>query len=179
MADSPHPGLKIVKTGLAGLTTPPDMLAEIMSPDSFSTEDERFWAPLGNECFSKPLILSVSEGYYVHLLLVKRPGIVNRHRHSQQVQLLTLKGHWHYPEKDWVAGPGTYVFEPPGDVHTLVVPEGGAPMMFVAFVRGALLYVDEQGNLTGYDDVFTRLEAVRKHHRASGLGDEHLQRVIR
>lgn len=172
-------GLKIEKTGMGALTLPPDIVGEIVTNDAFAPADERLWAPLGNECYSRPLCLNVTEGYYVHILRVKKPGIVNRHRHSGQVQLLTLKGHWHYPEKDWVAGPGTYVFEPPGDVHTLIVPEVGAEMVFVAFVRGALLYVDERGELTGYDDVFTRLETARRHYEAVGLDPEHLQRIIR
>ncbi|MGB0252355.1 MAG: cupin domain-containing protein [Paracoccaceae bacterium] len=35
-----------------------------------------------------------------------------------------IKGKWHYLEHDWVATEGSYVFEPPGETHTLVVPEG-------------------------------------------------------
>jgi 2,4'-dihydroxyacetophenone dioxygenase len=171
--------LKIIKTGMGALVAPPDMLADIMRPDAFGEADPRQWVPLGDDNFSLPLCLNVSEGYWVHLLRATKPGVINRHRHSAPVHLMTIKGHWHYPEKDWVAGPGTYVFEPPGDIHTLCVPEGGAEMVFMANVRGALLYVDEKGALAGYDDVFTRIEACRRHYSAIGLGPDYVKRFIR
>ena len=139
--------LKIVKTGQGSLAPPPDMLPEIVRPDALTETDPRQWVPRGGGNYSLPLCLNVSEGYWVHLLRATEPGIINRHRHTSPVHLITLKGHWHYPEKDWVAAPGTYVFEAPGDVHTLCVPEGGAEMAFMANVRGALLYVDEEGPL--------------------------------
>src|SRR5215469_1217200 len=161
--------LKIVKTGLGQLVLPPEMIQEIVLPNAFAETPTAEWVPLGNECYSRPLCLNVSEGYWAHLFRVRKPGFVNRHRHSSQVHVLTLKGHWHYPEKNWVAAAGTYVFEPPGDVHTLIVPEGGAEMMFLSIVRGALLYVDEQGKTVGYDDVFTRIESARRHYAAVGL----------
>nr|WP_321440639.1 2,4'-dihydroxyacetophenone dioxygenase family protein [uncultured Hyphomonas sp.] len=158
---------------------PVDMLPDIIQPDTWLGHDERAWVPLGNECYSMPLCLNVSEGYWVHLMRVRKPGIINRHRHSSPVHVMTLKGHWHYPEKDWIASAGTYVFEPPGDYHTLCVPEGGAEMIFMANVKGALLYVDEDGNPNGYDDVFTRIDSARRHYEAIGLGADYVKRYIR
>jgi quercetin dioxygenase-like cupin family protein len=38
------------------------------------------------------------------------------------VHAFTLRGEWHYLEHDWIAKTGDYVFEPPGETHTLVVP---------------------------------------------------------
>ena len=158
---------------------PPDMLAEIVRHGTLAETDPREWVPLSPTTFSLPLCLSVGEGYWVHLLRATEPGFINRHRHTNPVHVLTLKGHWHYPEKGWTAGPGTYVCEPSGDVHTLVVPEGGAEMMFMANVKGGLLYVDEQGRLTGHDDVFTRIESARRHYEAVGLGSDYVKRFIR
>ena len=171
--------LKIQKTGQGNISPPPDMLPEIVRPECWTTANESEWIPLGNENYSLPLCLNISEGYWVHLLRVRQPGIINRHRHSSPVHVLTLKGHWHYPERDWVAGPGTYVFEAPGDVHTLCVPEGGTEMIFMANVKGTLLYVDEDGNPTGYDDVFTRIDAARRHFKEVGLGTDHVRKFIR
>ena len=168
-----------IKTDMGKLVAPADAINEIVIPDSLAPVDERLWAPIGGECYSRPLLLNVTDGYYVHALRVKRPGLINRHRHTGQVHVLTLKGYWHYPEKDWTAGPGTFVFEPPGEIHTLIVPEGGAEMVFIAFVRGALQYVDEDGALTGFDDVFTRLETARRHYDSVGLDKQTLERIIR
>ena len=63
----------------------------------------------------KPLILSVSQGFYVNLLKVRQSGVLSRHRHSGPVHAFTLRGSWHYLEHDWVAREGDYAFEPPGD----------------------------------------------------------------
>jgi hypothetical protein len=166
-------------SGIKGVPLPVDMLADIVQPDAFAERDPREWVPINEAMWTRPLILNVSQGYWIHLLKVGRPGVINRHRHSSQVNIFTLKGQWLYPEKDWVAVPGTYVFEPPGDVHTLVVPEGGAEMIFLSFVTGALLYVDEKGALTGYDDVFTRIDQARSHYTAIGLGADFVKRMIR
>ena len=162
------------------LVPPPlDMLAEISLAGALDPQDPREWVPVGTEIWSRPLCLNVSQGYWVHLLRAGRPGMINRHRHSSQVHVITLKGCWRYPERDWVAGPGTYVFEPPGDTHTLVIPEGGAEMVFLSFVTGTLLYVDEAGEVIAYDDVFTRIDAARRHYAAVGLGEDYVKRLIR
>ena len=69
-----------------------------------------------------------------------------------------IKGKWRYLEHDWIADEGSFVYEPPGEVHTLVVPDDCQEMITFFIVHGALMYVDPQGKATGYDDVFTRLE---------------------
>jgi quercetin dioxygenase-like cupin family protein len=59
----------------------------------------------------------------MNLLKMRKSGVLSRHRHPQAVHGLVLKGRWHYLEHDWVAEEGSYVFEPPGETHTLVVPD--------------------------------------------------------
>lgn len=169
--------LGITKTGMGMLAAPLDMIPEIVEHGAFT--DDVHWVELGPGVHSRPLCLNVTEGYWAHLLRVRTPGVINRHRHVAPVQILTIKGHWHYPEKDWIASPGDFVLEPPGDIHTLVVPEGGTEMMFLSIVRGALIYFDEQGVTTGFDDVFSRIEAARRHFVTAGLGSDYVKRFIR
>ena len=86
-------------------------------------EDPRVWVPQ-TECLSfRPLCFCVSQGYYVNLLKFKGGGVLGCHRHPSPVHALTLKGSWGYKEHDWNAKPGTYVFEPPGETHSLIVDE--------------------------------------------------------
>ncbi|NDB10250.1 MAG: cupin, partial [Burkholderiaceae bacterium] len=40
-------------------------------------------------------------------------------------------------------------------------------------------YVDPQGNATGYDDVFTRIEKYRAHFENVGLGADYVKRFMR
>ena len=103
---------------------PPDMQDELFWKDAREPEDERLWIPSGPGRWSRPLCYNVSQGYWVHLTKVTQAGIVSRHRHPAPVHGFVLEGRWRYLERDWVATAGSYLYEPPGDVHTLVVDEG-------------------------------------------------------
>ena len=46
-------------------------------------------------------------------------------------------------------------------------------------VNGAMIYVDPDGNCTGYDDVFTRIDKCRKHYIKIGLGEGFIDQFIR
>ncbi|KAL3760302.1 hypothetical protein ACHAWU_006300 [Discostella pseudostelligera] len=149
--------------------------------NSDTNEDPRIWVPQTPTLSFRPLCLCTSQGYYVNLLKFTGGGILGRHRHSSPVHALTLKGSWKYREHSWHAYPGTYVFEPPGETHTLVVDADCEEMVALFHVTGSLLYVDEETNeeLIGYDDVFTKLEKARRWYRECGLGAEYADQFIR
>ena len=42
-----------------------------------------------------------------------------------------------------------------------------------------MVYVDEKGNTTGYEDVFTKIEMCRKHYIAVGLGADYVDQFVR
>jgi 2,4'-dihydroxyacetophenone dioxygenase len=65
------------------------------------------------------------------------------------VHAFTLRGRWRYLEHDWVASPGDYAFEPPGETHTLVVPDDVKEMATLFHVTGGYTYVDPYGEALG------------------------------
>lgn len=142
-------------------------------------KDDALWVPSTPTVSFKPLLLCASQGYYINLLRVRGSGIVSRHRHSGPVHAMVLKGRWHYLEHDWVAEAGGYAFEPAGETHTLVVPEDVAEMITWFHVTGGYTYVDPLGVAQGYEDVFTKIEAVRRHYAAIGLPVADLEHIIR
>jgi quercetin dioxygenase-like cupin family protein len=154
------------------------MVSDLVEHEVLS-EDERLWVPIGELSWSRPIHLNVTGGFYVHLLRVRRSGVLQRHRHSGAVHAYVIRGRWHYLEHDWVAETGSYVFEPPGETHTLVVPDDCNEMLTLFTVHGALMYVDPQGDATGYDDVFTRIGCYRAHFEAVGLGADYVLRFMR
>jgi hypothetical protein len=159
---------------------PSDALPEIFIPQVLpGVDDELLWVPQ-TDCVSfRPLCLCVSGGYYVNLLRVRGSGVLSRHRHPGPVHGHVLKGRWRYLEHEWEATQGSYVFEPPGEIHTLVVPEGVDEMITLFHVTGSLLYCDVDGNVEGADDVFTKLELAKKHYKAVGLGENFVQQFVR
>ena len=156
---------------------PHDMRPDLVVPDVMPA-DERLWVPLNDGVWSRPLHFNVTAGQYTHVMRVTRSGIIARHRHTGPVFAHILKGRWHYLEHDWVAEEGSYIFEPPGETHTLVVPEGCNEMVTLFQVNGALIYVDPQGKATGYEDVFTRVEKARAHSAKVGLGEGYVDQFI-
>ena len=90
-----------------------------------------------------------------------------------------IKGRWKYLEHDWVAEEGSFVYEPPGEVHTLTVPEDCAEMITFFNIAGAMIYVDEAGRQTAYEDVWTKIDMCRRHYESVGLGSGHVDRFVR
>lgn len=160
------------------LPFPADALAEIVVPRAVP-EDERIWVPQADGVWFRPLCLNRSQGYWVNLLRVRRAGVLSRHRHPNAVHGFVLKGRWRYLEHDWIAEEGSYVFEPPGETHTLVVPEDVEEMITLFQVNGVMSYVDPWGKPTGYEDVFTKIDMCREHYAAVGLGAEYVDQFVR
>jgi quercetin dioxygenase-like cupin family protein len=141
-------------------------------------DDERLWVPQAENVWFRPLFLNTVTGEWVNLLRVRRSGILSRHRHPAPVHGYVIKGSWRYLEHDWVACEGGYVFEPPGEVHTLVCDDDDE-MITLFHVCGCLIYCDEGGNACGYDDVHTKIDMCRRHFAEVGVDDLVLQRLIR
>lgn len=158
----------------------PGTLEDLVIPGVLNLEDdEQMWVPQAPDVSFRPLLFSVSQGYFVNILRVRRNGILSRHRHAGPVHATTLRGRWHYLEHDWWAQAGSYSFEPPGDIHTLEVPDGVEEMITLFHVTGAYIYVDPDGTPTGVEDVFSKLENARRHYAQIGLGADFADQFVR
>jgi 2,4'-dihydroxyacetophenone dioxygenase len=142
-------------------------------------EDERVWVPQAPDVWFRPLLLNTVNGGWCNLLRVRRSGVLSRHRHPMLVVGYVIKGRWRYLEHEWVAEKGSFVYEPPGETHTLVVPEDCAEMITFFNISGAMIYLDESGRQTGYEDVFSKIEMCRAHYTAAGLGNGFVDQFIR
>jgi len=160
------------------LPMPKDALSEIVIPSAIP-DDDRLWVKQAENVYFRPLCLNASQGYWMNLLKVTKSGVLSRHRHPNAVHGFVLKGRWHYLEHEWEAKEGSYVYEPPGETHTLVVPEDVKEMITFFQVNGIMSYVDPWGKLLGYEDVFTKIEMCRKHFSKVGLGENYVDQFIR
>jgi quercetin dioxygenase-like cupin family protein len=160
------------------LPMPNEARAEIVVPHAIP-DDDRLWVPQAENVWFRPLCLNVSQGYWMNLLKVRKSGVVSRHRHPAAVHGLVLRGRWHYLEHDWMAHEGSYVFEPPGETHTLVVPDDVEEMITYFQVNGVMYYVDPWGKHLGYEDVFTKIDMCRRHFADVGPGADFVDQFIR
>lgn len=158
----------------------PNTLDDLVVPNVLNHDiDERLWVPQSDKVWFRPLLFSASQGFFVNLLRVRKSGILSRHRHAGPVHATVLKGRWHYLEHPWWAEQGSYAFEPPGDIHTLEVPEGVDEMITMFHVTGAYIYVDVDGNPVGVEDVFSKIQKAREHYEKVGLGKDFVDQFIR
>ncbi len=141
--------------------------------------DSRLWIDLTDDVRQRPLLFDCTNGAWANLLSIRPGGQLKCHYHTGPVHAFTLKGSWRYLEHDWVAGEGTFVYEPPGEVHTLVVDEPVEEMITMFNVNGAMIYVDEKGATVGYEDVFTKIEMCRAHYEKVGLGADFVTQFVR
>lgn len=77
------------------------------------------------------------------------PGTkVQKHKHTGQVFAFTQSGSWKYEEYPEVNRAGSYLFEPAGSIHTLIVPETNTEVTDVWFaIYGANLNLAEDGSV--------------------------------
>ena len=144
-------------------------------------EDERVWVPQAPNVWFRPLLLNTVTGSWCNLLRVRKSGFLSRHIHPSWVTGYVIKGAWRYLEHSWIANEGAFVYEPPGEIHTLVVDEVAQAQEMITFfnIHGAMIYLDEKGNTTGYEDVFTKIALCRKHYVDVGLGADYVDQFIR
>ncbi len=148
-----------------------DAIMALQLPDQAIDSESIPWVPQGERVWFKPLRFDLANGRWVNLLKVTGGGKVNRHRHSGgQVLGYVVQGTWHYQERDWVARAGTFVYEPPGDIHTLIVDGAENEEMITLFLlEGVIQYLDDDDNLIYQDDVFTKMDRYLKFCEAQGI----------
>ena len=141
--------------------------------------DERVWVPQAPDVWFRALLLNTVSGGWCNLLRVRKSGVLSRHRHPMMVVGYVIKGKWFYREHDWVATEGSFVYEPPGEVHTLEVPADCVEMITFFNIQGAMIYLNDANEQTGYEDVWTKIEMCRAHYAANGLGAEYVDQFVR
>jgi len=164
---------------LAGIELSPHAsLMEIV--ELTAQDDERMWVKepgLAVDVWWRPLMFDLANGNHVELMRVRKGGSLGRHLHATPVHGFVLKGKWRYIEHDWVAEPGAYVYEPAGDVHSLVCDE--EEMVTLFHINGPIIYLDDDDKVLAIDDNRALIERAREHYANVGLGADYVDRLFR
>jgi hypothetical protein len=145
-------------------------------------EDGPHWIPYAEGVWVQPCHFDVTSGGFSVVLKGLPGAALGTHYHVGRVRGLTMKGHWRYLEHEWVAKPGTFIYEPAGEAHTLVITaDSPEPAIIFFAVEGGLIYLDKpvNGAFAAYEDGFTALEFCRKYYRETGLDLSKLDALIR
>tara|TARA_R110000850_G_scaffold117591_1_gene234093 strand:+ start:38 stop:529 length:492 start_codon:yes stop_codon:yes gene_type:complete len=93
-----------------------------------------------------------------------------RHHHSGTVIVYTIAGAWRYKEHDWVARPGSVVFETAASAHTAVAVEGhGDEVITLNITMGDLLYTDDAGQVVAMENWKTMVDRYLTYCKAQGV----------
>jgi 2,4'-dihydroxyacetophenone dioxygenase len=144
-------GATIVETGSEGDTV---SVIETAPPTIHRGEGDLPFVDLGDAGELQLLQVDLAQGVWVVRNRFQPGAAVQIHKHTGQVFAFTLSGSWHYLESaDQVNRAGSYLFEPAGSIHTLVVPESNTEVTDVWFtIHGANLNLDADGNIESVVD---------------------------
>ncbi|MET3846474.1 MULTISPECIES: 2,4'-dihydroxyacetophenone dioxygenase family protein [unclassified Paenibacillus] len=119
-------------------------------------------------CYFKPLRFDLATGTWIYLFKIKSNQVLTRHRHTGgSVIEYNIQGRWRYEGRHWMAKPGTFIFEPPGDIHTLITEDEEVITLFI--LGGSLQYFDQDNQVIGQDDIFTVLKKYRDYCDENGV----------
>jgi quercetin dioxygenase-like cupin family protein len=145
-------------------------------------EDGPHWIPYVDGVWVQPCLFNLTSGGTT-VVLKALPGVsLGTHYHTGIVQGFTLRGHWRYLEHDFIAKPGSYIYEPAGEAHTLIIlDDSPEPAVIFFAIQGGLIYLNTpaNGNLVAYEDAFSALEMTRTHYREHGLDVSKVDGLIR
>ncbi len=118
------------------------------------------WVDCGGGIELKVIRVDQAQGHWV-VRNRFQPGVrLQTHRHTGCVNGLTISGCWMYEEYGVRYQAGTYIFEPAGSVHTLVVPDDLTEPTDAFFVmEGVNLNLDSDGNIESVTDGMSTLNA--------------------
>jgi len=137
---------------------------QLQLPERVINIDDLPWVPFdqGEEknCFFKPLRFDLATGTWTYLFKIKSNKVLTSHRHTGgSVIGFNIQGQWSYEGRSWIAKPGTFIFEPPGDIHTLITGDEEVITLFI--LGGTLQYFDSSNHVIGQDDIYTVINKYR------------------
>jgi len=156
----------------------PGVLPEVYMQDP-ANSDERYFVPISETVSSRPVWISPQRNMWADILMSKAAGLVNRHYHPHQIFAYTIQGKWGYLEHDWTATKGDFVYETPGEGHTLVCYDSDEAMKVFFVVQGPLIWLDEEGNGFAHYDVHDYIADARKHYASNGIGADYVDTLFR
>ena len=116
----------------------------------FAVHDgDAVWIPYEPGTANRFLMFDLNTNSFAVILRCEPGSGIDRHYHTGPVAGYCLQGSWKYQESDWIARPGTFVYERAGEAHTLQVL-GKETMISFFHVMGPHITLDRDGHEIGY-----------------------------
>lgn len=132
------------------------------------TERESPWVPFGPSAAIRHLLFDTRHNIFSNILWMKSAGVIGTHKHRGTVVMVCLEGSARYLEYDWVAGPGDFIYETPGLVHTLVSDNPQGVKLF-GWLQGPIEFYDDKANFIETLDVWWFIHHYESYCRENGV----------
>jgi hypothetical protein len=117
-----------------------------------------------------PLYLDPEAGVWVLYAKYGAGMRMPTHFHTGAVHFFTTKGRWNYAEyPDDVQTEGSYLYEPPGSVHSLSIPEDSHDTEGFMVVTGVNINFDENGEYIDTAHAGSMEESILQMAKAQGI----------
>jgi quercetin dioxygenase-like cupin family protein len=141
-------------------------------------EKDAIWIPTEPGIENRFLMFDLNRNSFAVVVRCQPGSLIARHYHMGPVLGYSLQGKWKYHEYDWIAAPGTCIYEPPGEAHTLQIL-GDEVMMSMFHVMGPHIQLDENDRQVGYVEAFNLLEYSRNYCAEHGMDASYFDKIIR
>jgi 2,4'-dihydroxyacetophenone dioxygenase len=127
------------------------------------------FVPYSNEVLLKYFRLDPIRGEVIVLVKVPAGGELPRHHHSGTVIVYTIEGRWKYKEHDWIACPGSVVFETAASVHTPEAVSREGHVVALNIVVGDLVFFGDDGQVLAIENWKSGLERYLAYCHRRGI----------
>jgi 2,4'-dihydroxyacetophenone dioxygenase len=136
-----------------------DASTDAADATSLCRTDDLPWAELAPGIEMKVLRVGAGGDRYTLMNRFAPGTVLPKHHHHGEVHAWTIAGRWGYEEYDWTAGPGDYIHEGAGTVHTLAVPADSPEPAVIQFViENGMDFLDDDGQPFHTEDASTITE---------------------
>lgn len=125
-----------------------------VNPDNYP------WIPTGY-FEQKYLRLNVKSGEWITLTRIPPGEPVPWHKHHASTMLWVFEGALSFVDEGWSAGPGTLVYEPPGNTHVELSNEG---CVILAWSSGPLEFLNADNTPAEVRDPLLWKQEVEEYH---------------
>jgi 2,4'-dihydroxyacetophenone dioxygenase len=133
-----------------------------------ASELESPWVPFGPKAAIRHLHFDTRHNIFSNILWVRSQGVIGTHKHRGTVVMVCLEGSARYLEYDWIAGPGDFIYETPGIIHTLVTDHPDGVKLF-GWLQGPIEFYDDKGEFVETVDVFWFIHHYESYCREHGV----------
>lgn len=130
--------------------------------------------PYSDSVFIKYFKLDPIRGEMIALLRVPAGVLLPKHYQSGTVITYTIEGRWKFREYEWIAGPGSVVFEPAASRHTPETAIAEGEVLLLNVIVGDLLLQNEDGKILAIENWKTAMERYLAHCSLHGIAPHDL-----